>query len=75
MPARPGVFRQVTVVPALPAMVSAASAGDPGAPTVSIQLPCGTRIEVDADHVDAVRAVIGEVARAYRSPKVGIPSC
>ena len=78
MPARPGVFRQVAVVPAPPAMVSsapvvasAASAGDPGTPTVvrdtpavdpvasaevpaactvSIQLPCGTRIEVGAKH-------------------------
>ena len=82
MPARPGVFRQVAVVPAPPAMVSAApavasaaSAGDPGAPAVSIQLPCGTRIELGAEHVDAVRAVVGEVARAYRSPKAGIPSC
>jgi len=75
MPARPGVFRQVAVVPAPPAMVSAASAGDPGAPTVSIQLPCGTRIELGAEHVDVVRAVVGEVARAYRGPKASIPSC
>jgi hypothetical protein len=97
MPARPGVFRQVTVVPAPPAMVSArpavvsaASAGDPGAPTVSIQLPCGTRIELDVDHLDAVRAVIAEVARVdrgsgakpspfsqaqYPNEGVGIPSC
>ncbi len=81
-PARPGVFRQVAVVPAPPAMVSAASAvasaasvGDPGAPTVSIQLPCGTRIELDAEHVEAVRAVVGEVARAYRGSKASIPSC
>ena len=73
VPARPGVFRQVTVVPAPPAMVSAApavasaaSTGDPGAPTVSIQLPCGTRIELDAGHLDAVRAVIAEVARVDR---------
>ncbi len=72
MPARPGVFRQIAVVPAPPAMVSAASAGDP---TVSIQLPCGTRIELDAEHVDAVRAVVGEVVRAYRGPKASIPSC
>ena len=75
IPARPGVFRQVAVVPAPPAMLSAASAGDHGAPTVSIQLPCGTRIEFDAEHVDAVRAVVGEVARAYRGPKASIPSC
>jgi len=75
MPARPGAFRQVAVVPAPPAMVSAASAGDPGAPTVSIQLPCGTHIELDAEHLDAVRAVVGEVARAYRGPKASIPPC
>ncbi len=75
MPARPGIFRQVAVVPAPPAMVSAASAGDPGAPTVSIQLPCGTRIELGAEHVDAVRVVVGEVVRAYRGPKASIPSC
>ncbi len=53
-------------------MVSAASGG---APTVSIQLPCGTRIELDAEHVDVVRAVVGEIARAYRGPKARIPSC
>ena len=70
-PARPGVFRQVAVVPAPPAMVLATSAGDPGAPTVSIQLPCGTRIELRAEHVDAVRAVVSEVARAGRSLEVG----
>ena len=75
VPARPGVFRQVTVVSAPPGLVSAASAGDPGSPTVSIQLPCGTRIELGAEHIDAVRAVVGEVARAYRVPKGGIPSC
>ncbi len=72
MPAPPGVFRQIAVVPAPPAMVSAASAG---APAVSIQLPCGTRIEVDAEHVDAVRAVVGEVVRAHRDPEASIPSC
>jgi len=47
-----GVFQQVAVVPS--------------ASTVCIELPCGTRIEVDADHLDAVRAVIAEVSRVDR---------
>ena len=68
VPARPGIFRQIAVVPALPTVVPAAS-------RVSIQLPCGTRIEVDAEHLDVVRAVVGEVARAHRGLGTGIPSC
>ena len=82
MPARPGVFRPVAVVPAPPAMVSAApavasaaSVGDPGAPAVSIQLPCGTLIEVHAEHLDAVRAVVGEVAHAGRDLQAGDAQC
>jgi hypothetical protein len=67
-PARPGIFRQVAVVPAPPAGVPAAS-------RVSIQLPCGTRIEVDAEHLDAVRAVVSEVTRAHRGLETGIRSC
>ena len=81
-PSRPGLFRQVTVVPAPPAMAPGtpavvrdtpaadpvASAEVPAACTVSIQLPCGTRIEVGAEHRDAVRTVIGEVACLDRSP-------
>ena len=47
-----GVFQQVAVVPS--------------ALAVCIELPCGTRIEVDAEHLDAVRAVIAEVARVDR---------
>ena len=47
-----GVFQQVAVVPS--------------ASAVCIELPCGTRIEVDAEHLDAVRAVIAEVARVDR---------
>lgn len=43
-------FRQVAVVPPLPG--------------VSIHLPGGARIEVRCDQLDAVRAVIGELARA-----------
>ena len=64
VPARRGIFRQVTVVPAPPAVIPTAS-------RVSIQLPCGTRIEVHAEHLDAVRAVVGEVARAGRDLKAG----
>ena len=45
-------FQQVAVVPS--------------ASAVCIELPCGTRIEVDAEHLDAVRAVIAEVARVDR---------
>jgi len=47
-----GVFQQVAVVPS--------------ASAVCIELSCGTRIEVDAEHLDAVRAVIAEVARVDR---------
>lgn len=75
---RPGLFRQVTVAAAPPAMTPGtpavirdtpavdpvASARVPAACTVSIQLPCGTRIEVGA-----VRTVIGEVAGLDRSPE------
>ncbi len=80
--ARPGLFRQVTVAATPPAMTPgtpavvrdtpaaspAASAQVPAACTVSIQLPCGMRIEVGAEHRDAVRTVIGEVACLDRSP-------
>ena len=65
---RPGVFRQVAVIPAPPAMV-------PPSSRIVIQLPCGTRIEVDAEHLDAVRAVVGEVARARDGVQTGIRSC
>ncbi len=47
-----GVFQQVAVVPSSSA--------------VCIELLSGTRIEVDAKHLDAVRAVIAEVARVDR---------
>jgi hypothetical protein len=100
---RPGVFRQVAVVPAPPAMAPAApavawdtpavvpappevtpatpvvapaaSAGGPASSRIVIQLPCGTRIEVDAEHLDAVRAVVSEVARAHGGLQTGIRSC
>jgi len=98
-----GVFRQVAVVPARPAMASgmpvaaretpgvlpappevmatthavapAPSAAVPSAAKVSIHLPCGTRIEVDADRLDVVRAVVGEMAHAHRDLLAGIRSC
>ena len=54
-----GVFQQVAVVPAASGIVSTTGS----ASAVCIELPCGTRIEVDAEHLDAVRAVIAEVAR------------
>ena len=80
---RLGHFRQVTVAAAPPAMAPGtpavvrdtpavdpvASAEVPAACTVTIQLPCGTRIEVGAEHRDAVRTVIGEVACLDRSPQ------
>ena len=67
-PAPSGVFRQIEVASAPPALVPAwaASAEVVAASRVSIHLPCGTRIEVDAEHLDAVRAVIAEVARVER---------
>jgi len=97
---RPGVFRQVAVVPApvaiapgtsavaqeTPAVVPAppevipatrvvapaASAAVPASSRIVIQLPCGTRIGVDAEYLDAVRAVVGEVTRAHGGLQTGI---
>ncbi|HRZ39082.1 MAG TPA: hypothetical protein P5534_22270 [Candidatus Paceibacterota bacterium] len=54
---RAGVFRPVTVVPAMSG--------------VWIHLPGGTRIEVRAEHPEAVHAVIGEVVRLDRGVRVG----
>lgn len=100
---RPGVFRQVAVIPTPPAMAPAApamawdtpavvpappavipvtgavapaaSAGVSASSRIVIQLPCGTRIEVDAEHLDAAWAVVGEVARAHGGLQAGIRSC
>jgi len=47
---RPGVFQPVTVVPV--------------APAVRIALPGGTRIEVGAEDLEVVRAVVEAVARS-----------
>ena len=52
---RGDVFQPVAVVPA--------------AWGVSIRLPGGTQIEVRAEHLDTVRAVIAEVARVDRDPE------
>ena len=54
---RGDVFQPVAVVPA--------------AWGVSIRLPGGTRIEVPAERLDTVRAVIAEVARVDRDPEAG----
>ena len=86
---RRGVFRQLAVVPSpsamaqgtptvardAPAVVPAAPAEVPGSSRIVIQLPCGTRIEVDVAHLDAVPAVVGEVARARGGVQTGIRSC
>jgi hypothetical protein len=100
---RPGVFRQVAVVPeplsmapaapavawetpavvpappavipATGAVAPASSAGVPASSRIVIQLPCGTRIEVDAEPLDAAWAVVGEVGRAHGGLQAGIRSC
>ena len=43
----------------------------PAAWGVSIRLPGGTQIEVRAERLDRVRAVIAEVARVDRDPEAG----
>ena len=56
---RRGAFQPVAVVPVALGVV-------PEPAAICIQLPCGTRIEVGAEALDAVRAVVAEVARAGR---------
>ncbi len=58
-PVRGDAFQPVAIVPA-------AGGG-------SIHPPGGTRIEASAEHLDAVRAVVAEVARADRSSET-LPS-
>jgi len=67
-----GVFQQVAVVPAGRGLIPVASRCVPAARAVCIQLPCGTRIEVGADDLDAVRTVVAEVARAYCGREAGV---
>jgi hypothetical protein len=65
---RRGDFQQVAVIPAGSGMVWAA-------PAVCILLPCGTRIELRGEDLDAVRTVIGEVVRADHGRDAGVASC
>ena len=58
---RPGVFRPVTVVPAMAA--------------VRIELPCGTRIEVGTEDLEVVRAVVGAVSRSQDARDGRAGSC
>ncbi len=54
-----GVFQPVTVVPARCGVV--------------VRLPGGTRIEVDADQIDAIRAVVAETVRCDLGQPTGQP--
>jgi hypothetical protein len=56
-----GVFQPVTVVP--------------GVCGVLVRLPGGTQIEVGAEHLDAIRAVMAETVRADRSEEADQSSC
>ena len=58
---RSGVFQPVTVVPA--------------APAVRIALPCGTRIEMGAEGLELVRAVVGVVVRPNKDDRGSAEAC
>jgi hypothetical protein len=67
-----GVFQPITVLPAASDGVPRAAAsegGVPQTPTICIQLPCGTRIEVGTAALDAVRVGDAEAAWAGRGRK------
>jgi hypothetical protein len=77
-----GVFQPVAVARGTPALVRGgrgfipvASGWVPAAQAVCIQLPCGTRIEVDAGDLDALRTVVAEVVRADRGREAGVARC
>jgi len=70
-----GVFQPVAVVPAASGFIPVASGLVPAAQAVCIQLPCGTRIEVDAGDLDALRTVLAEVVRADRGREAGVARC
>ena len=61
-----GLFQPVAVVPAARGFVPIASGLVPTARAICIQLPCGTRMELGVEDLDALRAVIAEVVRADR---------
>ena len=63
------------MIPARPAVARVPSAEASAPSRIVIQLPCGTRIEVDAERLDAVRAVVGELVRADDGVQAGIGSC
>jgi len=62
-----GRFRQVAVIPGTSPVPLTAPATRLPPGMLSIQLPGGTRMEVSAEDLDALRAVIAEVARADRA--------
>jgi len=70
-----GVFQPVAVVSAARGFVPVASGLVPAARAVCIQMPCGTRIEVGADDLDALRTVVAEVVRADRGRDAGMARC
>jgi hypothetical protein len=59
---RAPAFQAVVVRPALP-------------PLVVVELPGGARIEVPADNLELVRAVIGELAAARDNQPAGEAAC
>ena len=97
VPARQGAIRGTPVPARLAAIRGAPAAGPaargfvpivsgwvPTARAVCIQLPCGTRLEMDVGDLDALRAVVAEVvradcsltvARADRGREAGVAGC
>ena len=88
-PARRGTFQRV-IVAGRPSPVAVATLADPApepaeahastaalspARSVSMHLPGGTRIEVDVRDLDAVRAVVGELARGHGDLPSAALSC
>ena len=57
------VFQQVVVTPGV------------GSPALRVRLVSGTEIEVDAGHLEVIRAVVGELARAECEFAVEEASC
>jgi len=61
--------------PAARGFVPIVSGWVPTARAVCIQLPCGTRLEMDVGDLDALRAVVAEVVRADCSLTVARADC